>query len=122
MEDSLSNRAENGEGRKMLDTQGRAPEARAQGSRWRTRPATCKAAPKTQPAVQAATVTAITPEAVEEAMQLLQSLRLARVHLKAATRLVDLKDARVTGLIDGGATACLRTTTEQERIPKSVRS
>ena len=51
-------------------------------------------------------------------MQLLQSLRLARVHLKAATRLVDLKDARVTGLIDGGATACLRTTTEQERIPK----
>ena len=53
-----------------------------------------------------------TTAAIKEATKLLQSMRLARLgcHVKTAVQLSDLaQGARTKGLIDGGATACLRT-------------
>ena len=55
--------------------------------------------------------------ALKEATQLLQSLRLAKLNpsQEAVTRLKKLAEADCAlGLIDGGATACLRTASEEE--------
>ena len=55
------------------------------------------------------------PGISNEAIQ--ESLRLARVHLKAVSKMLDLRQDR--GLIDGGATACLRQAQPCERqLPK----
>eukprot|EP00439_Symbiodinium_sp_Y106_P055609 s1913_g7.t1 len=58
----------------------------------------------------------ITPEAIKEAAQTLQSMKLAslRPHVESMSAL--LRKAQVAkGLIDGGATACLRMATEEEK-------
>ena len=58
-----------------------------------------------------------TAAAIKEATQLLQSMRAAKVdHIRAVTQLKDLGEGRRRkGLIDGGATACLRTAKGSER-------
>ena len=58
-----------------------------------------------------------TTAAIKEATKLLQSMRLAKVgvHLEAAMQINDLSHrGRCCGLIDGGATACLRTAKSHE--------
>ena len=55
--------------------------------------------------------------AIKEATQLLQSMRIARLdaHIKAVSQVRDLSSgARRKGLIDGGATACLRSARSDE--------
>eukprot|EP00439_Symbiodinium_sp_Y106_P033996 s211_g4.t1 len=58
-----------------------------------------------------------TTAAIKEATKLLQSMRMAKVgvHLDAAIQINDLSHkGRCCGLIDGGATACLRTAKSHE--------
>ena len=58
-----------------------------------------------------------TTAAIKEATQLLQSMRISKLeHVQAVTQLKDLGEGRRRkGLIDGGATACLRTAKASER-------
>ena len=91
-----------------------SPTTPKDGSKGGGKPPTPKAQPSTVPNPD-------TTAALKEARQLLQSLRLARLdpNQAAVTRLNKLADAEGTlGLIDGGATACLRTASEEElRLP-----
>ena len=66
---------------------------------------------------EAAKANADTAAAIKEATQLLQSMRIAKLECaKAITQLKDLGEGRrKKGLIDGGATACLRTAKSGER-------
>ena len=58
-----------------------------------------------------------TAAAIKEATQLLQSMKISRLeNIRAVTQIKDLGEGRRRkGLIDGGATACLRTAKSSER-------
>ena len=96
-------------------TKAKAQALTTQGGRAKSDP---KSAPKATSSKGEGSKTGDpTTAAIKEATQLLQSMRISKLeHARAVTQLKDLGEGRRRkGLIDGGATACLRTAKASER-------